>query len=61
VFTRFEELNLHVYNSVRGLAYDCVIWCLGPLVDESREYGLFRLYLAAATFKICRRVLRVED
>ena len=61
MYTRFEELNLHVYHSARGLVYDGVIWCLGPLVDESRKYGLLRLYLAAATYRICRRVLRVED
>jgi hypothetical protein len=61
VYTEFEELNLHVYHSARGAVYDGVIWCLGPLVDDSREYGWFRLYLAAATYRICRRVLRVED
>jgi hypothetical protein len=61
VYSWFEELNLHVYNSARGLVYDCVIWCLGPLIDDSREYGLFRLYLAAVTYRICRRLLKVED
>ena len=61
MYTRFEELNLHVYHCAQGLIYDGVIWCLGPLVDESRKYSLVRLYLAAATYKICRRLLRVED
>jgi len=61
VYTQFEELNLHVYNSARGAVFDAVIWCLGPLVDDSREYGIARLYLAALTYRICRRLLRVED
>ena len=61
MFTRFEELNLHVYNSVRGLAYDCVIWCLGPLADESRDFGVFRQYLAFATAKACRGWMRLRD
>lgn len=50
----FEEFNLFLYHSARGLFYDVVIWCLGPLVDESREYGMARCYLAAATRRACR-------
>ena len=57
----FDELNLHIYDSARGIFLDAVIWCLGPVVDDSREYGVFRLYLAAATYRVCRHVLRVED
>ena len=49
----FEELNLVAYYSVVNRFLDLVIWCLGPLVDDSREYGLPRLYLAAATRKLC--------
>ena len=56
----FEELNLYVYNSVRGALLDVVIWCLGPLVDESRPYGLLRQVLAVATAKACRGWLRLH-
>lgn len=59
--TSFEEFNLLIYNVVRGTACDAVIWGLGPYVDDSREYGVFRLYLAAFTRRLCRRWLRVED
>ena len=51
--TRFEEINLHVYNSILGAFYDALIWCLGPLADDSREYGFFRCYLAVATRRAC--------
>jgi hypothetical protein len=61
LYSRFEELNLHVYHSAQGLVYDGVIWCLGPLVNDTRKYGLARLYLAAATYRICRRVLGIAD
>ena len=57
----FDELNLFVYNSARNVVLDGVIWCLGPMVDDSREYGWFRICLAAATRQVCRRLLRVED
>ena len=50
----FEELNLWVYHSAQGAFYDIIIWCLGPLVDESRDYGVLRCYLAAATRRACR-------
>jgi len=52
--TEFEEFNLFVYYSTLGVFLDTIIWCLGPLVDDTREYGLFRLYLAALTRKLCR-------
>ena len=57
----FQELNLYVYHSLRGMVLDVVIWCLGPVVDDTREYGLFRYYLAAATCKACRRWYHIED
>jgi hypothetical protein len=59
MLSAFEELNLYVYNSARGIVLDAVIWCLGPLVDESRPYGLLRQYLAFATAKACRGWLRL--
>ncbi len=57
MYSTFEELNLYAYHSMRGLFYDGVIWCLGPLVDDPRPYGLGRRYLAAMTRAICRRVI----
>lgn len=59
--TGFAEANAYVYHTARGAFYDLVIWCLGPVVDDSREYPAWRMWLAAATFRICRRVLRVQD
>jgi hypothetical protein len=53
----FEEFNLYIYNSVRGWVLDCVIWCLGPMIEENREYGIFRHCLALATAKACRGYL----
>ncbi len=56
----FGEVNAYVYHSVRGAFYDGVIWCLGPVVDDSRDYPLFRLWLAAVTFRVCRCFIRAE-
>jgi hypothetical protein len=58
--TGFEDFNLYVYNSIQGLFLDLVIWCLGPMVYESRDYGLFRHYLAFATAKVCRSYMRLH-
>ena len=57
----FAEINEYVYHSVRGVFFGGVIWCLGPVVDDSRNYAWPRMWLAAATYRVCRRVLRVED
>ena len=61
MLTNFQELNLYAYHAVRGVVLDLVIWCLGPVVDDSREYGLFRFYLAVATCKACRTWYRIPD
>jgi len=61
MLTLFEEINLYAYHSLRGMGLDVVIWCLGPVIDDSREYGLVRLYLAAATCKACRSWYRIPD
>ncbi len=62
VHSDFEEINAYVYHSAHGALLDIVIWCLGPYVDETREYGPFRLWLAWATRLAVRRCLvRVED
>jgi hypothetical protein len=53
--TAFEELNLYAYHTVQGVFYDVLIWCLGPFVEESREYGLARCLLANLTCRLCRR------
>ncbi|HKQ62886.1 MAG TPA: hypothetical protein VJS92_16455 [Candidatus Polarisedimenticolaceae bacterium] len=57
----FQELNLYVYYSVTNSIYDAVIWCLGPFVDDSREYSVVRLCLARVTRSACRRWYRVRD
>lgn len=53
-----QEFNLFVYLFSLNLFLDLVIWCLGPYVDDTREYRLPRLYLAVATRGLCRRWLR---
>jgi hypothetical protein len=53
----FEEINAYVYHSGRGALLDLVIWCLGPYVDDSREYGRLRVWLARATRSVVRRYL----
>jgi hypothetical protein len=45
----FAELNAYVYYAAQGAVLDAVIWCLGPYVDDSRDYGWFRVLLALAT------------
>lgn len=61
MYDRFTETNLQAYHGLQGVFLDAVIWCLGPVVDESRDYGLARRALAVATCSVCRRVLRVDD
>ena len=61
MLSAFEELNLFAYHTACGAFYAFVIWCLGPIVDESREYGLFRCYLAVLTRKLCLRLLVKSD
>jgi hypothetical protein len=61
VYTQFEDLNLYVYHSARGLLLDVLIWCLAPYVDDSREYGAPRIYLAQATRYLVRRCYRISD
>jgi hypothetical protein len=52
--TQFEQLNVFAYYSIINVFLDMIIWCLGPFVDNSREYNVPRLYLAVATRKLCR-------
>ena len=53
--SEFAELNAYVYHSVQGAVLDVVIWCLGPYVDDTRDYGVLRMYLARVTRAIVRR------
>lgn len=57
----FEEFNLWIYHSLQGLFYDLVIWCLGPFVDDTQDYGRLRCYLALATRSFCRTWLVRAD
>jgi hypothetical protein len=56
----FEEVNAYVYHSARGAFFGGVIWCLGPVVDDSRDYSRVRLWLASVTFRVCRCFIRAE-
>lgn len=57
----FEEFNFWLYDSIQGWFYDLVIWCLGPFVDDSRDYGFLRCYLALMTRSCCRAWLARSD
>ncbi len=57
----FEEFNQYVYWSIHGIFLDGLIWCLGPYVDDTRDYGLFRIYLARVTRSLLRRVIRLAS
>ena len=56
----FEEVNEYVYHSVRGAFFGGVIWCLGPVVDDTRDYPAYRMWLAAVTYRVCRCFIRAE-
>ena len=58
--SEFEELNAFAYHRVRGALLDVVIWCLGPYIDDSREYGRLRLRLARTTHSLARRWYTVK-
>lgn len=38
MYSDFEELNLFAYWALVNGLLDAVLWCLGPYVDDSREY-----------------------
>jgi hypothetical protein len=54
VIADFAEINAYVYYSAQGAVLDGVIWCLGPYVDDSRDYGWLRVLLARATRSVLR-------
>jgi hypothetical protein len=49
----FEALNLILYYRVINGLLDLVIWCLGPYVHRTREYGFLRRRLGAVTRWCC--------
>jgi len=57
----FVELNFYIYYRMQGVLLDVLIWCLGPLIDDAREYGLLRLYLAGVTVRACRACLGLRN
>ena len=48
------EANLLAYHRLRSAIFDIIIWCLGPLVDESRPFSVGRRWLARVTCMVCR-------
>jgi len=60
MFSPFEDLNLYAYHRLRCVLLDLVIWCLGPVVDDTRPYGRVRHCLAVATCQACRRWYRIR-
>jgi len=61
LLTLFEDLNAYVYYSMQGILLDGLIWCLGPYVCDTREYGLFRIGLAQLTRSLVRRWFHITD
>jgi hypothetical protein len=57
----FEELNLFAYYALVNGVLDILLWCLGPRVDDSREYGWLRHALAEVTSRVLRFWLRLRD
>ena len=54
----FREFNVFIYCSTVSAFLDVVLWCLGPFVDDARDYSFPRLVLAVTTRKACRAWLR---
>lgn len=61
MFSDFYELNVCAYWALVNGVLDVILWCLGPYVDDSREYGLGRQVLALVTCKLVRAWLRIRD
>ncbi len=61
MYSEFSEFNSYVYHSAHGAVLDFLIWCLGPYVDDSREYGTLRIFLANTTRVFVRRCYRIQD
>lgn len=61
MYREFEEFNVFAYWALVNGALDILLWCLGPYVDESREYGRFRRGLAAFTSGLILIWLRRAD
>jgi hypothetical protein len=52
MYSDFEEFNLFAYWALVNGVLDVLLWCLGPYVDDSREYGWLRHALAAVTRRV---------
>ncbi len=61
MYTAFEEFNAFAYWALVNAVLDAVLWCLGPYVDDSREYGFARQLLAFVTCQLVRIWLRFRD
>jgi hypothetical protein len=61
MYSAFEEFNLFAYWALVNGVLDVVLWCLGPYVDESRDYGWFRRQLADFTSRLVRIWLLYRD
>lgn len=60
MYSDFEEINLTLYYSLCASVLGLLIWCLGPVVDDSRDYGVFRLCLARLTCSAARKYYGIE-
>lgn len=52
MYSEFEEGNLFAYYALLNGCLDALLWCVGPYVDETREYGRCRRGLAVVTRRI---------
>ncbi len=49
MYSDFEEINLRAYYALLNGVLDVLLWCVGPYVDDSRDYGPLRRGLAFIT------------
>jgi hypothetical protein len=61
MYSDFEEFNIYAYWALVNGVLDVLLWCLGPYVDDSREYGRLRHVLAAVTRRIILIWLLLRD
>jgi hypothetical protein len=61
MYSDFAELNAYAYWVLVNGVLDVILWCLGPYVDDSREYGFFRSILAEVTCRLVRIWLLLRD
>ena len=61
MYSDFVEFNVYAYWVLVNGVLDVILWCLGPYVDDSREYGFFRCVLAKATCRLVQIWLQLRD